>query len=530
MTRKILSILILCLVLFSSACASPGVKEPDKPSEPTVPATPASTPMSDTQPTSVPETQAPSNETEVVKATQTEPAVTQNENTVHPIEEEHVVIDNEKEDGYIDNIIVVIVRHDVEDDEILSWFPGEDARIVGRFPRLYQRQVRIKPRNRQELEALANELMAKDQVLYAHLNLAGSTVGASSLARQSIEKAPGNESEDTWQDVPSQQKPENEWWYEVIKLKEAQASMPKEFVKVAVVDDGFDTTHPDLNLAYISKEQEDMSAPQEHGTHVAGILQQIMPGAQITVLDSYRYPGKVEMGQYATQCHHLKFLVDLVEADMKVINYSMGSDIPLDANIAWDVESSSIFSVYIWLLKQLGKDFILVQSAGNSGLDVYRNGYFSTLNTQNCLGSEVVHKSLGVSDRLELAQKEVFDSIVLVGAFEEKTRDGKYPLIRSSNYGEGVTIVAPGYEIRSTVPGGYDVMGGTSQSAPIVAGGLGFLWSLDKTLTSDQLKQILIKTSTEVAYDLVEGRPADKRQTYPIFNLLEAVKFVLKDG
>lgn len=64
MKRKILSILILCLVLLSSACASSGVKEPEKPSEPTVPATPASTPTSDTQPTSVPETQAPSNETE----------------------------------------------------------------------------------------------------------------------------------------------------------------------------------------------------------------------------------------------------------------------------------------------------------------------------------------------------------------------------------------------------------------------------------------------------------------------------------
>ncbi|NLA80673.1 MAG: S8/S53 family peptidase [Chloroflexi bacterium] len=372
--------------------------------------------------------------------------------------------------------------------------------------------------------------MAKDQVLYAHLNLAGSTVGANSLARQSQEKAPGNESEDTWQDVPSQQKPENEWWYEVIKLKEAQASMPKEFVKVAVVDDGFDTTHPDLNLAYISKEQENMSAPQEHGTHVAGIVQQIMPGAQITVLDSYRYPGKVEMGQYARQCHHLKFLVDLVEADMKVINYSMGSDIPLDANIAWDVESSSIFSVYIWLLKKLGKVFILVQSAGNSGLDAYRNGYLSTLNAENCLGSDVVRKSLGVSERIEAAQKEVFDSIVLVGASGKKDSSGRYPLLLASNYGESVTIVAPGDYVRSTVPGGYDLMGGTSQSAPVVAGGLGFLWSLDKTLTSDQLKQILIKSSTEVAHDLVEGRPADKRQTYPIFNLLEAVKFVLKDG
>ena len=56
MTRKVLSILILCLVLLSSACASPGVKEPEKPSESTVPATPVSTPMPDSQPTSVPET------------------------------------------------------------------------------------------------------------------------------------------------------------------------------------------------------------------------------------------------------------------------------------------------------------------------------------------------------------------------------------------------------------------------------------------------------------------------------------------
>lgn len=521
MKRKVLSLFILCLVLFSSACTSPGVKEPEKPSDPTMP---------DTQPTPMPDTQPTPNEAKTMEATQTDPLVTQDENTVHPIEEEHVVIDNEKEDGYIDNIIVLILKPEVKDEDVLSWFSGEDARIVGRFPRLHQLQVRIKPRNRQALEALANELMAKDQVLYAHLDLAGSTVGGNSMARQASEEAPGNEGDDTWPDAPSQQKPENEWWYEVIKLKEAQASMPKDFVKVAVVDDGFDTTHPDLNLTYISKEQENMSSPQDHGTHVAGIVQQMMPGAQITVLDSYRFPGKVEMGQYATQCHHLKFLVDLVEAGMKVINYSMGSDIPMDANIAWDVESSSINSVYIWLLKQQGQDFILVQSAGNSGLDVYRNGYFSTLNAENCLGSEVVRKSLGVNEHLEAAQKEVFDSIVLVGAFEEKTRDGKYPLIRSSNYGEGVTIVAPGYEIRSTVPGGYEVMGGTSQSAPIVAGGLGFLWSLDKTLTSDQLKQILIKTSTEVAYDLVEGRPADKRQTYPIFNLLEAVKFVQKDG
>ena len=479
--------------------------------------------------------------------TQTSVSMDKERNTVHPIEEDHMVIDKEKEDGYVDNIMVLIVKPEVKDDEVLAWFPGEDASIAGRFPGLHQLQVRIKPRSRQELNALAETLMAKDQVLFAHLDLAVSTGSAiPELTEEPMDETTALPSEEPVEELmeepmeepmeeegafppePSQVKPENEWWYEVIKLKEAQAAMPENLVKVAVVDDGFDTLHPYLKLAYVTKENEETSYPESHGTHVAGVVQQILPKAQITVADAYRFPGKMPMGHYATLCHHLKILMDLLEADVKVVNYSMGADVEEDAKMPWQVEMSGINSVYIYLLKQLGYDFILVQSAGNLGLDAYRNGIYATLNAENCLVSEVVRKSLGVSEKLAEAQKLVFDSIVIVSASEKKNADGKYPLLDGSNYGEKVDIVAPGDDILSSVPGGYDNGSGTSEAAPVVTGAFGLLWSLNKDLTSGELKEILVKSATESAHNLSLSRPVDKRLTYPILNLFEAVKMVQK--
>lgn len=494
----------------------------------------------------------PANETPQTTAahsvTQVPATVGQERNTVHPIEEEHMVIDKEKEDGYVDNIIVLIVKPEVKEDEVLAWFPGEDASIAGRFPGIHQLQVRIKPRSRQELNGLAETLMAKEQVLFAHLDLAVSTGAAMpELTEEPIDQAtelppeepveepieepaeePMEEEGGAFPPEPSQVKPENEWWYEVIKLKEAQAAMPENLVKVAVVDDGFDTLHPYLKLAYVTKENEETSYPESHGTHVAGVVQQILPKAQITVADSYRFPGKMPMGHYATLCHHLKILMDLLEADVKVVNYSMGADVEEDRKMPWQIEMSGINSVYIYLLKQLGYDFILVQSAGNLGLDAYRNGIYESLNAENCLGSEAARKSLGVSEKLAEAQKLVFDSIVIVSESEKKNADGKYPLLDGSNYGEKVDIVAPGDDILSSVPGGYDKGSGTSEAAPVVTGALGLLWSLNPELKSGELKDILIKSATETAHNLSLSRPVDKRLTYPILNLFEAVKMVQK--
>lgn len=438
------------------------------------------------------------------------------ENTVHPIEEKNVVLEKDTGSGYVNNIIVIVLNKDIDENTILSWFPNENPKIVGSFPALKQFQVRINPREKKELESLANSLMLKKEINFAHLNLAASTVAQSNNNLN-------RENQDPYFDPPTQNKPSNEWWYDAVGLKEAQKLLPtNNYIKVGVVDDGFDTTHKDLNLVFPNKEMESKNVPAVHGTHVAGIVQQIMPQAQITVADSYVSDDSTPNSTIATQLHFLKYLVTMIESDVKVLNYSMGSDISEDSHMPWNEEVSSIYSLYIWQLKQMGYDFILVQSAGNVGIDAYRNGMFATLNSENCLGNKETRESLGVADKIDKAQKTVFDSIVIVGSSDKKDSAGIYKLSEGTNYGDLVTLLAPGVGINSTVPGGYLVQGGTSQSAPIITGTLGAMWSINKNLTSGELKKILVESSTETAIDNSEN--INKRREYPLVNILEAIK------
>lgn len=301
--------------------------------------------------------------------------------------------------------------------------------------------------------------------------------------------------------------------------------MPKEnFVKVGVVDDGFDSEHKDLNLEFLNKDYEKENVPEEHGTHVAGIIQQIMPNAKITVLDSHKIPGVVPLGHLNTQLQFMKYLVDLVEADVKVINYSMGTDTEDDDEMPMNIELSSISSFYIWALKQTGRDFLLVQSAENLGFDAYRNGVFAALNSENCLGSQKVRKSIGVDREIDKAQKSVFDSIVIVGSSDMKNSSGRYELAEGSNYGDSVAIVAPGMDINSTIPGGYMIQAGTSQSVPIVSGTLAMIWSINKNLTSGEIKQIIVDSAIDEVLDENPNGPDDKIKTYSLINIYEAAK------
>lgn len=192
-----------------------------------------------------------------------------------------------------------------------------------------------------------------------------------------------------------------------------------------------------------------------------------------------------------------------------------------------------------------GRAFIMVQSAGNTGIDASRNGMFCALDARNCLGGPAAWASLGVTNHLAQAQQSVMDSIVVVGASGPQDAAGRYPLMPGSNTGHAVTIVAPGDPIWSTVPEGYQEMGGTSQAAPVVTGALGLLWSMRPELTAAQLKNILVSTATHAAYLSPEGiafaqqlaqeaaaagaQASDLplRTEYPMLNLLEAAKAVL---
>lgn len=447
-------------------------------------------------------------------------------NLVHPTEEAHVVTDPYTFQGYVDNLIVVVTKPGVSEQEALSWFPEEKAEVVGRFPGLDQLQIRIKPRSRAELDKLAEALMAREQVLFAHPELAARMPGTQGEPEEELGE--GDEPPMDFYIPPNQNKPANEWWYEAVGLKEAQQlANLKSYVKVGVLDDGFDDMHPDLKLDFVNGYYRELNLAERHGTHVAGIVQQILPGATITVNDTYRLPEQDASYHLLPQCRNLKDMIDMVEAGVKVLNYSMGFDTEEDALLPWVRESAGIVSVYIWLLKQKGHDFIAVQSAGNLGLDALRNGYFSSINEENCLGSDAARRSLGVSDRLKEAQKLVLDSILVVGSSEQKLESGRYGYMEGSNYGPRVDLSAPGVDINSTVPGGYLLLGGTSQAAPVVTGALGLIWSINPGMSAGEVKHILLSTADGIAEDISPLGPQDRRKLYPMINILAAVKLAL---
>ena len=115
-----------------------------------------------------------------------------------------------------------------------------------------------------------------------------------------------------------------------------------------------------------------------------------------------------------------------------------------------------------------------------------------------------------------------------------------------SNYGSNIDIVAPGYDVYSTItekddsyteenPGHknlrtvkngikYGNLSGTSMAAPLVSGSAAVLWSVAPELSAEEVKETLISTSGTARSTCQE----DKREEYPMLNLKAALEKVEK--
>ncbi len=243
----------------------------------------------------------------------------------------------------------------------------------------------------------------------------------------------------------------------------------KKEVVVAVIDTGIDPNHPflkdNLKGAKGSASASDYgmdfskSAVNEyqpvdqhgHGTHVSGIIKSVYPDVKILSLKYYNPKASGQDNLDST----IKALRYAVEANVDIINYSGGGPEPA-------IEELRI------LKEAERKGILVVAAAGNeeSNIDVKKNAYYPA--------------SYGLSN------------IITVTAHDQSLQ-----MLSSSNYGaKSVDISAPGYRIKSALPGGRSgFLTGTSQATAFVSGVAAMLKSQGPGLSAAQMKQIIVASA-----------------------------------
>ena len=127
-----------------------------------------------------------------------------------------------------------------------------------------------------------------------------------------------------------------------------------------------------------------------------------------------------------------------------------------------------------------------VASVSYSGVDSSSN--LSTADYIKSIGGLMIWAAGNDSRNLNFGDRDA-DNLIVVGATDEN--DG---LSYFSAYGVFVDVTAPGSNIYTTGPGAdddYDVVSGTSFSTPLTAGLCALIWSLDPTLTPDEVEDLL---------------------------------------
>ncbi|MFZ4717964.1 MAG: S8 family serine peptidase [Ilumatobacteraceae bacterium] len=197
----------------------------------------------------------------------------------------------------------------------------------------------------------------------------------------------------------------------------------------------------------------------DHGTHVAGIIAAarngvgvvgIAPDAKVMSVKVARNGG-ISLSSVAGAVRYA------TDNRATVINMSLATG-PNTPRAAVTVLESAIAYA-----QQRG--VVVVAGAGNNGIDI--------------TSSPVWPASYSLS----------YDNVITVSAL---TNSGT--LASFSNVGSPISLAAPGYFIKSTVPGGYDWKSGTSMATPAVAAGAALVLAATPT-TPGSVRSRLVSTA-----------------------------------
>lgn len=232
--------------------------------------------------------------------------------------------------------------------------------------------------------------------------------------------------------------------------------------------------------------------------------------------------GRAEDDEISTDTadYWLYEVYELLEADVKVMNYSRGfgdgfDEISYAASrgnrdiidaleiIINDYEQGLVN--YIDNVKGTDKEnFIICTSAGNNNAKEFCISRNSDYGYKKATVYDLIYEQKGIDAKYNslfnlIDNEEIKKHIIVVGAVErkEKNKIVSYDVCDFSNGGSRVDVLAPGKDIYSlSLDNGYEKASGTSFSAPIVSAEAALLFSINPELTSDEVKKIIINTST----------------------------------
>lgn len=277
------------------------------------------------------------------------------------------------------------------------------------------------------------------------------------------------------------------WYHEVMRLPSAWSiETGDREVRVGIVDSKIKGSEPDIKPNFDGHEMADLQywlsgfADEPHGTQVAGsVCARGNNSIGITGtswqcgLTSYSAWSAMSIGSLNVGGAY-DAMTDAIEDNMQIVNISLRAigksgvpKVPTDAEKKKAADINALLSQAVVSAKQQNKDILWVIAAGNSTMDATHEAP---------AGLSLLH-----------------DNVITVAATE---RDGT--LASFSNYGEAVSVAAPGVEIATVnykAGSGYAFGEGTSFSSPLVAGIAVLLKSHAPHLTARQLKSAIISGS-----------------------------------
>lgn len=286
-------------------------------------------------------------------------------------------------------------------------------------------------------------------------------------------------------------------------------------VILAVIDTGCDLDHPDLQANILPRGAEDWDfadpadkVPDDsgfHGTHVAGTTAAV--------------DNAIGVIGVAPNCRIMPLRVDLTtgmnanRAD--AINYVAAQAVANPTrryviNCSWRMNGDHA-GVHNAIINAVNNNVVVVFAAGNANTNIDVTPQYPA----------------------------VYDEVVAVAATDQNDKRASF-----SNYGSKVDVSAPGVNIYSTMPNDtYGFLDGTSMASPHAAGVAALIWSRNKNLSNQEVRQILQNNTDNIdaknpgfvgklgkgrlnAYLAVSNTPAPKIK----YNILKKIPFPQKNN